>query len=74
MVEEKSAANLVAALLSCSMDQQSSGMATQFKNLNITNLISPTTIVPKVIPSVSDPSSMINMEQVKRMMEEQEVL
>jgi hypothetical protein len=46
MVEEKNAANLAAALPSCLMDRRSSGVATQFKTLNITTLISLTTAAP----------------------------
>jgi hypothetical protein len=46
---EKNATNLAAAIGSCSMDRRSSGVATQFKNLNITTLTSLTTAGPKVI-------------------------
>jgi len=48
-------------------------MTTQLKTLNITTLTPPTTIAPKVISSISDPSSMIPVEQGKQIMEEQEV-
>jgi hypothetical protein len=64
LVEEKNAANLVAALASCSVDWRG-GVVTQFK---LVNLAAPsTTTAPKVIPPISDPSSMVTLEQVQKM-------
>jgi hypothetical protein len=63
LVEEKNAANLVAALASCSVDRHG-GAVTQFK---LVDLAAPsTTTAPKVIPPISDPSSMVTLEQLQK--------
>lgn len=74
MVDEKNAVNLASTLASCSMDRRSSSVATQFKTLSITTFESPTSVAPKVTLPISNPPSMLTLEQVQKMMEERVVM
>jgi hypothetical protein len=54
MVKEKNAANVVAAPVSCLLEQRSTTTTTQFKPINVYILEAPITSAPKVTPAAND--------------------
>ena len=74
MVEEKNAANVAAALVSCSQERRSSTTTTQFKPINVYTLEAPTTSAPKVTPPVSESSSstLLTLDQVNQLWNDRE--